>query len=84
MRRKMNTKHIIILVGIPVFGFIIGFLYVYKGFRKGMNGNPFSFSQFAWKTKRISDSSGPQLIGEGILAFIVSIIWILLCHFWIK
>ena len=74
----MTTQHILFTIVVPTLGLLVGVSYVIIGRKKGREGK-FSIYEFAWKTRSLRDSSGPQLVGEGIIIIGVAILWVVLC-----
>jgi hypothetical protein len=65
----------IIIIGFSLAAFVSSFFLINWGVNKRKDNEPrFSFGQFMFKTRGVQSSSGNQLIGEGVIAFILGLI----------
>ena len=71
----------IALYSISAIGFFGGFVLIFFGMRSTEKYPGFSLTQFAFKTKRPKDSSGYQMIGEGVCGIVFAAILFCIVYF---
>jgi hypothetical protein len=60
------------LYGVSTVGCLSGLVLIFSGCRSARKRPGFSLRQFAFKSVRARDCSGPQLVGEGICALLLA------------